>query len=59
MEYALDFLMLLDKNIYPKQVREDYSYEIDFLFPYTCEIHKEYDEFRWNIEKQEKRIMVI
>ena len=53
MEYVLDFLMLLDKNIYSKQVREDYSYEIDFLFPYTREIHKEYDEFRWNIEKLE------
>lgn len=55
MEKALDFLMLLDRDIYRKQERKDYSYEIDFMLSYTYELNKEYDKYLWSKEKEKEK----
>lgn len=56
MECSLSFLQLLDKKkIYSIQKKQDYCYEIDFIFKFTEDIYKEYDELLFYKEQQEQK----
>ena len=53
MENALRCINMLHSDKYSIQLKKNYCYEIDFIFKFTKDVYKEYDEYLYNMEEHE------